>query len=317
MPKASTLTTKSRPQKIMVYGPSGSGKTELVARLAEQGYQLYWIDLEKGFSTVLNRISQEGLENITVFDVTDTKEVPRAAEMITQIAQAWYTPVTLSFCDAHCKQYPMCRECYSEKLPYTELPLETLQKDRKSILVIDSVTQLHISILNYIALKNDTVKSRDYLKGGRKFDWDDYGELGNILGAVLNAIQTANLHIIAISHETEVSQVDSTDKIVPAGGTRTFARNNTRGFDHVIYCSVENRKHKVASLSVESSKLATKTRSGLDLKAGLTLADLLEGRATKDNPEGSDSDQIIEQRVVEKTPSLLNKLLKKDTDMPD
>jgi len=315
MPRMDLVKSINKAQKVLVYGPPKVGKTEYVGRLAEAGFQLIWLDLEGGATTLINRISNEGKKNIWLINVPDTREMPRAAETVSQIAANFQKPVKIRVCDLHGRI--SCPDC-TKKVPdeFVIVDLETLQQDRNYVLVIDSLTQLDQSIINYISRKKDPLNYANLLDGFDKFEWDDWGDLGIILRGILQAIQAAPLHIIVISHETEVKMTDGSEKIVPAGGTRNFARSNAKYFDHVLYMQVSNNKHTTQSSTLGSSRIIMGTRSGLDTKKGATLVDILNGKVNTEVESDmqeitlQDKEKLLEGTQAE-TSNLLAKLNKK------
>lgn len=285
MAKLSTLKVIERPQKVIVYGPPKSGKTEFVGKLSEDGFLLDWLDLENGSSTLVNRISQTGKENINLISVQDIRDAPRASETVSQLASNFFKPITMKLCDNHGRiQCPACLK--DKEAEWSEIDLKALQEDRSRVLVIDSWTQFVQSLIDYHNNKGNLLNKGSLLESYKKFDWDDWGWLGNILAGVLGAIQNAPFHIVVISHESEVEMVDGSDKLVPTGGSSKFSRSVAKYFDHVLYTTVENRKHSVLSSSVTSSKILMGTRSGLDTSSGsVSLADILRGATESTQPK--------------------------------
>ena len=80
--KLSQMKATELPQSVFLYGAAKTGKTYLAGQLAEQGYNLFWIDLEKGIRTLQNSLSPEAQERITYLALPDTPLNPVAVATI-------------------------------------------------------------------------------------------------------------------------------------------------------------------------------------------------------------------------------------------
>lgn len=249
-------TSESLHKKVLVYGSSGTGKTFTVGSLAKE-YTLWWLDGENGWETLLQYPTQIQ-NNIRLFTVPDTSAVPIYSETITKVltGQAcWIDRETGKV------NHPL-REKNKRPADY----ICCNEFTGKDILVIDSLTQVVASVMaNILRGKPD-----DY-----KPDWDDWGNLRVVMTKILTYVQAAKFHIVMISHEEILEQVDKTQKIAPVGGTRNFSRNVGKFFSDVVYMEVKNRKHVAASSTTYSSKVSTKSRTNVALEA-LPEVSLLE-----------------------------------------
>ena len=235
-------------QRVMLYGAPGSGKTWAIGKLAKT-HKLHYFSLENGHRTLLNPdcVAVEDRKNINIIKMFDTPEAPIASTSL----DAFFKNRKGSFCDKHGRDG--CASCKKEGIPSTEI--DTAKLTPKDVLIFDSLTQWAESISFYITKDNPDVKG----------DFEYYRKLGLYLSRSLSRIQLIdNCSIIVISHELDTESVTGNDRIVPAGGTRNFARNNARYFDSVLHCYKENKKHKIASASTYSNVIDTKDRSAFN-----------------------------------------------------
>lgn len=234
-------------KKVLVYGASGVGKTLAVGKLAER-FKLVWLDGENGWETLL-QLDPALQDNIELIRVPDTKDLPMFSETVAKI-------VTGAKCvvdeETGKVNHPL-RE--KQNRPSTEVHMSAASED--TILVIDSLTQLVASV-TFAIIRG---KPDDY-----KLDWDDWGNLGTVMTKILTYIQAAKFHVVVISHEQMVEQIDKTDKIVPVGGTRNFSRNTGKFFSDVVYMEIKNKKHSAGSSTTYSNKISTKSRTDVALE---------------------------------------------------
>lgn len=242
-------------QRILVYGPPKSGKTSLVGKLAESGYKLLYFDLENGAVALLYNVGQQFHSNIELIQLPDTQLYPIAIETILKVING--TPVKI--CQEHGKvNCPLCLK-NPEATPSIGVELNKLADD--TIVVIDSVTQLSNSAMNFIC-KDQYAKGNDNYKP----DWDDWRKQGLLLDRIFSTIQQADYNVIAISHETLVEMEDGKKKIVPVGGTSNFSKTFAKYFDHVVYCEVLNMRHKFASKTTYSTSVLSGSRTNAELE---------------------------------------------------
>lgn len=234
-------------KKVLVYGASGVGKTRAAGMLAEK-FNLVWLDGENGWET-LKQLDPEWQRRVELIRIPDTRDLPMFSETVAKI-------VTGAKClvdDETGKVNHPLRE--KQNRPFTEVFMNEAPED--TILVIDSLTQLVASVTFAITRG----RPDDY-----KMDWDDWGNLGTVMTKILTYIQAAKFHVVVISHEQMVEQIDKTDKIVPVGGTRNFSRNTGKFFSDVVYMEVKNRKHTAATSTTYSNKISTKSRTDVALE---------------------------------------------------
>lgn len=248
MPTLEELSSAPATHRIILFGAPGSGKTWSIGKLATTHHIIYF-SLENGHQTLLNPdcVPVDARKNIDIIQMFDTPETPIAATSL----DAFFKDRKGSFCDAHGRNN--CPLCARSKAPTYPLDLEALTP--KDVIVIDSLTQWQESISFY--LTKDSPDS--------KGDFEYYRKLGLYLGRGLSRIQLINnCSIIVISHEASTEPITGNEKIVPAGGTKNFARNNARYFDGAYHLYKENKRHKMASSTSYSIMIDTKDRTNFD-----------------------------------------------------
>ena len=247
---------------VLLFGAPKVGKTLLAGKLAEAGYTLDWFDLESGAGT-LYQLSPEAQENINVISLRDTPSYPIAIETVLKAVKG-----KVSICAEHGKVN--CPVCSKDSKPVEVIDMYN-PPSRKHIYVFDSGTQLMNSAIAHMRKG----KAEDY-----KFEWDDWGHLGTLMGIFYSHIQNIPANVIVITHETETEMEDGKIKLVPTGGTRNFSRGVAKHFDHVIYVDVKNRSHLAASSTTYSMNILTGSRSGVVLEDAATpsLLDIFEGK---------------------------------------
>lgn len=293
------LTTKKRitTQRALVYGGPKSGKTELVGNLAER-FNLVWFDLEQGYATLL-KLPAEWQERIDIISIPDTKVFPIAIETMLKVFSGTQTEI----CEQHGKV--SCALCTKNGGDFTSISLNELGGD--TIVVIDSLTQLANSAMNFLT------KDKDDLY---KPEWGDYRNQGQLMDKILSQIQQARYNIVCITHETETEMEDGKKKLVPVAGTTTFSRNTAKYFDHVVYCEIRNRKHTFGSATTFGMSMVTGSRLDVEIekKAAPTLLDIFASSLTAGETECPMNSQIhqkqslqaSEQSLKENSPKLAN-----------
>ena len=131
----------------------------------------------------------------------------------------------------------------------------------QDILVIDSVSQLSASAMNYI--QKDVIQKDNYDK---KPDWDDYAKQGRVLDRIFSILQQAPFHCVVISHENLVEMEDGKKKLVPIAGTSQFSKTFAKYFDTVVYTDIVNKRHKAASSTTYSGSIVMGCRYGSELE---------------------------------------------------
>lgn len=242
---------------VIVYGPPKSGKTALAAELARYGYRLHWLDLENGRKTLRNPtiLPPEFRKNIDIANIPDHQNYPIAIQTVKQIFKD-PTPKKVCFAHGaigciHCSKDP------NAKFTTIELPKFT----RRDVLVLDSLTQLGQSAINYAVKKELEKQGENY-----KFEWDDYRVQGYALDNVCGKIQVAPLNVIVLSHEIDTEKDDkSPERLAPVAGTRNHSKTVAKNFDEVVYTFIQNGAHKVANSTTFKPNVQTGGRTGVQL----------------------------------------------------
>lgn len=263
MAKFDAIAAQEQPQSILLYGASKSGKTELAAELANEGYNLIWIDLENGKQTLTHCIKPENFKNVEYIHVPDTLENPVA---IVTVGKLLASTGPVKICDRHgVIACPLCKE------HFTTVDLTNLTN--KDVLVIDTGTQLSGSALAYVMKE----ENRKMFTAFERADFDAYGHQGRLLDSVFNNFQNKlKCHRILITHEEIIDQTDGSKLVMPKCGTKNYSRQFPRFFDHVLYLYRSNKKHMVASSTEFSPKILTGSRSNIAIEKGAKLSDLLK-----------------------------------------
>lgn len=242
-------------RKILVYGPPKTGKTDLVGGLASIK-KLWWLDFEDGVKTLLSspRMTPAMLANIELFKIADTQTFPVAIETMLKIIKGGKHEICHAHGTVSCAR---CRSLGAEGASSIDLGSFT----PNDVLVLDSVSQLSSSAMNYI--QRDIIMKDNYDK---KPDWDDYSKQGRVLDRIFSILQQAPFHVVCISHESLVEMEDGKKKLVPIAGTSQFSKTFAKYFDDVVYVEVVNKKHKAASSTTYSSSIVLGSRTGKELE---------------------------------------------------
>lgn len=241
----------SAARKILVYGAPKTGKTDFVGQLAAT-HKLWWFDLEDGVKTLISspRMKKEWLANIELFKIPDTQTFPVAVDTLLRVIKGGDHAICHAHGSVNCSR---CKSLGAEAATTINVGAFT----SNDVLVIDSVSQLAASVMNYI--KRDVILKDNY---DAKADWDDYAKQGRIMDRIFSILQQAPFNVVAISHEQLVEMEDSKKRIVPIGGTSNFSKTFAKYFDDVVYCEIVNKKHKFASSTTYSGSIVLGSRAG-------------------------------------------------------
>lgn len=254
---------KSSRTKILLYGPPKSGKSALVGKLASH-FKLHWLDLENGIKTLLNpaMLDPQFRGNVNVINVPDHRFSPVAIGTVLDIFKGTKQVVCYAHGKTNCS---ICKPRADAR--YSEVELGKFTDN--DILVIDSLSQLSMSALNKVTLKEIMKPNGEEYKA----TWDDYAAQGALVNQILGLIQVLDINIVAISHEIDSESVAGKDKIVPVAGTRNNSRLAAKYFDEAVYCTVLNGKHRAFNSSTYDPTIVTGGRYGVTLD-GLKDGDL-------------------------------------------
>lgn len=254
---AEAVASIEKNHSILIYGPPKSGKTRLVGTAAKipEIRRILWIDNENGYETLMNMgLTDEELDKIDLIRLPDTRENPVAIETTLKLFSA-KTPI--SICDAHGKVD--CVECAKAKASVTKVCLKDY--GHNDLVVLDSGSQLGDSALNAACIGQDITY---------KPQFDDYGQCGKWLGAILSVIQQCQwTNFVVITHELvdeeEINGVKK-DKIFPLMGSKTFCRRVSKFFGTVVYAHMKLGKHAAGSSSTYKSDTLTGSRVNATLE---------------------------------------------------
>jgi hypothetical protein len=273
-------------QKVIVFGPPKVGKTELIGKLAAQ-FNLIWFDLESGVDT-LRKLPTELKKKITVIRVRDTLEYPRAHATIDRVVKGGHFRI----CDAHgTVDCDTCQKNPEAKWTEIDIPTEYNEETSKTVVVIDSCSQLTISVNAVVTLG----KSEQY-----KETFDDYMAQGKFLNRILSRIQQSPYHCVVTAHELLAEREDGNKKIVPSIGTGNYAVNCSKFFGHVVYLDKVNLKHKAYSDTSYSNNVITGSRLGVaveNMKAP-DLAAIFNGEIAPTVPSRAEQAKLATSNLI-------------------
>lgn len=251
--KLNELAQAVRPvgQSILIYGAPKTGKTRLAGTIAQLPHinRIVWIDLENGFSTLLNMgLTTEELAKIELIRISDTRENPRAclalARMFSAKSSVWLSPMGDIL-----------------QAPATDASTFCLREYNTSdVIVIDGGSQLGDSILAYACRD----KTFDHKPG-----FDEWGMVNKVLTDIMSQIQQAGTNIILLTHEIVVEEEINgvkRDKVFPLLGTRAFSMKAAKYFSSVIYTELKMNKHVAGSSATYKMNYMTGSRLGIMLE---------------------------------------------------
>jgi hypothetical protein len=243
-------------QTILVWGDPRTGKTVLAGTIVKVPYikRVYWLDNEHGIKSIFYAKDAEGkplfsdeeLAKIIPFNITDTKDKPRAAETV---LKAFTSHSPLPLCQEH--GTINCKTCTSS------IPFYLAGLGIEDAVVIDSGSQLADSVLNL-------EKTLNNYKDLRKYYFDFTADATNIL----IAIQACRTNVIMTTHSIDVMNDDG-DKLIgtfPLFGSGNFSRKVAKYFDHIIYCHLELNAYKKGSNTFYRNKVVTGSRRNVDIE---------------------------------------------------
>lgn len=252
-----TQAKASKAKRVLIYGESMTGKTTLAGTLAAK-YKMIWFDLEKGYEALL-KLPNSTKENIELIAIPDSKIYPIAIETLLKV----FTGKEVLICETHGKV--SCPICKKEGANETRVCLNELDTD--TVVVIDSLTQLSASTINFLMKdKEDTAKP----------EWEVYRAQGALLEKILSCMQQSKHHIVCISHVVESQQEDGKVKLFPVCGTSNFSRNCPRFFDDVVYLELKNKKHMASCSTTYANNITAGSRSGHSIGEDMNLLALFQ-----------------------------------------
>ena len=248
------------PQHICVFGDPFTGKTQLIGELAEK-FHLIYFDLDNGLSTLM-KLPDEYLDNITYIKVKDGIDAPRAHSTIDKIVYGG----EFLICEEH--GTVNCRFCKPATYIRVSIPKTVSPEGLKTIVVIDSASQLTNSVAASILVLNKVTVDTEKLPFKEGFD--EWGAQWKFLNKIFATIQTAPFHIIITAHCEETKNEQGTKQLTPSIGTNNYSSKSGRFFDSVVYCGKSSNKHVFMSNTTDSAFIQCGSRLGIDIKNMVT-----------------------------------------------
>lgn len=255
-------------QHIMIYGEPFTGKSTLAATVANLGFRVIWISLDRSVVHLQN-LPAEAKEMIELIYIPDNRDNPVAYQSIMGMFSGRPTAICHLHGRLECK---VCKEHHADDftpVQFSKLGIET-------VVVIDHLTQTAESAMNRVIRYSIENKEQD----ANKITWDKITDealvmykpgysqwqyLWNYMSALLDKIQAAPFHVIVVSHVVESKQEDGNKRLVPHGGSDRFSRNVPRYFDHIITTEVGNGKHKFSSATTDATMLIAGSRTDISI----------------------------------------------------
>lgn len=250
MPSLADVGPGKLPPHTLIYAESKVGKTLLYGRLAKTR-KLVVFDNEHSARTFTNEenLPAEYHKNIDLWQLPDTKTFPIASVTIRQILSC---PPKQEFNLCHAHVNHNCPKCKMAMKPFSKFSIQKNVIDVGAILVIDTLSQLTSSYIEFIRnkankglednlmnLNLEKQETLDKLKDDEKLDWDEWAHLGNLCWELLKAIQAAPYEVIAVTHPVMAKYEDGTSKITPSMGSDKFAVKVANHFDNVVYGEIK------------------------------------------------------------------------------
>ena len=264
-----TLHKLNQPKRVLIIGLSGTGKSTLAAQMAEDGYNLIWLNIENAADTLM-KLSPEAKERVDLINIPDSASYPIAAQTLLNL----FKNGRGNICDLHGKDAcPVCAKTPDAIIS----PIDFSKMTEKDIVVLDSATQLSYSILAY------TMKDRDIEVKPERDDWGALRKYTEFFKSQFQGFR-GNLIVIAQCQEAELD--DGGLKLVPSFGSAAMSASFASAFDCVVYTEIKNGKHRAFSKSTASPKVLTRSRSDFDIAAEekLSLIGLFSGKIKTSNP---------------------------------
>lgn len=254
MPSLAEIGPEKLPPHTLIYAESKVGKTRMYGRLAKTR-KLVVFDNEHSSRTLANadNLDPQYHKNISLWQLPDTRQFPIASVTIRQILSCPPT-VEWNLCHAHVNHN--CMKCKMAGKPFSKFSIQKDIIDVNGILVIDTISQLTSSYIEFIRAKAnkgletnlaglnlDKQETLDKLRDDEKLEWDDWAHLGNLCWELLKAIQAAPFEIIAVTHPIMAKFEDGSSKITPSMGSDKFAVKVANHFDNVVYGEIKMGKY--------------------------------------------------------------------------
>jgi hypothetical protein len=245
--------TSSKAEHVLIYGAPKVGKTRKMGELAKK-FNLLWIDLENGVSTLMDSCTDEQLDKIEYIRIPDSTINPIACETLLKMFEST-TPGYI--CTDH--GVWCCDLCAKQKDTFFKINLKELTPANNWVIVIDSGTQFALSSFHKVCNKNNIS-----LESGEKTSFTIWGMQGVYIDKLFSMMQISNNHVIVSGHEIEVDMPDKSKKIAPSIGTRKVAANFGKYFDHVIRATKDAGGYKLSCDPIKSFSCEVGSRWSLN-----------------------------------------------------
>lgn len=171
------------PLKVLVIGDSGTGKTGALAALANAGYELFILDLDNGTDILQSVVKPEFRSKVHIETLTDTGKLVglgTAQKIIKSNPQAF--PKALS----------LLQDWKDSDTGEKFGPVSSWNTSR--VLVVDSLSFLGMSALDYVLAKNGRMGEQPFQS--------DWGDAMRFLEQVLQIIYSTEIkcHVVMNSH---------------------------------------------------------------------------------------------------------------------
>ena len=136
--------------------------------------------------------------------------------------------------------------------------------------------------------------------------FNHYGVSNILLTNLMTMIQNSRVHVVCISHETNVVHDDKSEKITPTLGTKNLSRGCAKYFDHVVLMEIKNKKHTGMSSSVATNNKIGGSRLDIDIsmKDGLAPFFGIAPTVSKDKPALAAKPKVSSTTVTPSKPKL-------------
>jgi len=261
--------TPALTKRVLIIGLSGTGKSTLAAQMAEEGYNLIWLNIENAADTLV-KLSAEAKERIDLINIPDSASYPIAAQTLLTL----FKNGRANICDLHGKDAcPICAKTPGAIIS----PVDFSKMTEKDILVLDTGTQLSYSIMAY-TMKDKSVETKP--------ERDDWGALRKYTEFFKSQFQGFRGNLIVTAHCQEAELEDGGVKLVPSFGSAGMSASFASAFDCVVYTEIKNCKHRAFSKSTASPKVLTRSRGDFEIEKEekLSLGRLFDGTAKVSNP---------------------------------
>lgn len=244
---------------VMVYGPPKSGKT-MLAGLMSEFYNILWIDGDKGLKTLRVNLPPELLKRIVPIIVPDTTAHPIFMHTFSKIITGRQVKICIEHGAEAC---PACARNPDAKI--AAVALNTLDP-KKWIVVADSLSQFTSSCCAFISQKVFGLDHGD-TKDDVKFEFDQWGNLKNLIDKAGSYIKDGDYNFIGLSHETLEETEDKTIKQVAAiFGSGRSSLHAGKYFSTMCRAQIVNGKHTYYTSSTYSNKVQVGSRSNVVLE---------------------------------------------------